>query len=65
MRFSAITVVLALAAGSFSAPIGKRALTVQTFDEFTVSAGVSGNALAEVNAKFPVSSPLPSHHHPY
>jgi 1-aminocyclopropane-1-carboxylate deaminase/D-cysteine desulfhydrase-like pyridoxal-dependent ACC family enzyme len=33
---------------------------VQTFDQFTVSAGVAGNALAEVNAKFPVSAFLPS-----
>jgi len=40
-------------------------LTVQTYDEFNVSGGVAGNALAEVNAKFPVRlSPIsipPSH----
>jgi hypothetical protein len=49
--------------------VNKRAaagvLTVQTYDEFNVSGGVAGNALAEVNAKFPVSpSPIslpPSH----
>ncbi len=45
--------------------VNKRAaagvLTVQTYDEFNVSGGVAGNALAEVNAKFPVRIPfLPS-----
>ncbi|KAF8848275.1 hypothetical protein BDZ45DRAFT_681327 [Acephala macrosclerotiorum] len=59
MRFSTpLTILLSLASTSLSAPVDKRAaagvLTVQTYDEFSVSSGVAGNALAEVNAKFPV-----------
>jgi hypothetical protein len=42
------------AATGTSAPV----LKVQTYDEFNVSGGVAGNALAEVNAKFPVPPPL-------
>jgi hypothetical protein len=73
MHFSTpLTIFLSLT-GALAAPIkvdGKRAstgtsaavLTVQTYDEFNVSGGVAGNALAEVNAKFPVRFPsvLPS-----
>lgn len=56
MRFSAqiFALVLSLSATSLGAPTTKRALTAQSFNEFTVSGGVAGNALAEVNAKFPV-----------
>ena len=69
MRFSALAVLLSLTTASLSAPIDRRAaagvLTIETYDEFSVSSGVSGNALAEVNAKFPVcsshSSPTTSH----
>jgi ABC-type polysaccharide transport system permease subunit len=55
MRFSTITLFLSLTASVISAPIGKRALTAQTYNEFNVSGGTAGNALAEVNAKFPVA----------
>lgn len=61
MRFAtSLTVLLSLVTTSLSAPVDKRAaaaagvLTVQTYDDFSVSSGVAGNALAEVNAKFPV-----------
>lgn len=57
MRFStAFAVFLSLTSSSLAAPLDKRAsvLTVQTFNQFTVSAGIAGNALAEVNAKFPI-----------
>jgi hypothetical protein len=64
MHFStALTVFLSLAASSLAAPhtLDKRAgvLKVQTYNQFSVSAGVGGNALAEVNAKFPVSADVP------
>lgn len=32
-------------------------LTTQTYNQFQVSTGIAGNALAEVNAKFPVRPP--------
>lgn len=59
MHISAITLLLSLSASVISAPLGtsllgKRALAVQTYNEFSVSGGIAGNALAEVNAKFPV-----------
>ncbi|KAJ4376004.1 hypothetical protein N0V83_001284 [Neocucurbitaria cava] len=58
MRFSTqiFALVLSLSATSLGAPTTKRALTAQSFNEFTVSGGVAGNALAEVNANFPVDT---------
>ncbi|CAO2652059.1 Nn.00g003420.m01.CDS01 [Neocucurbitaria sp. VM-36] len=58
MRFSTqiFTLVLSLSATSLGAPVTKRALTVQSFNEFSVSAGVAGKALAEVNANFPIDT---------
>jgi hypothetical protein len=76
MHFSTPLTIFLSFTGALAAPIklSKKAATgtsapvlkVQTYDEFNVSGGVSGNALAEVNAKFPVrplqsSPPLPSH----
>ena len=58
MKFSTSSVVLSLlVALSSAAPVAsqaKRALTAQSYSQFQVSDGVAGNALAEVNAKFPV-----------
>jgi hypothetical protein len=57
MRFtSTFLSALSLSSAAFSAPIVKRALTAQSYNDFSVSAGVAGEALAEVNAKFPVST---------
>ena len=73
MRFSLSTSLMVLLSMTAAAPVdNKRAtgtsasvLTVQTYDEFSVSAGVAGSALAEVNAKFPVcfsfAPPIPPH----
>jgi hypothetical protein len=58
MRFSIPTVLFAIVALSAAGPIGlkKKAgvLTAKPYSEFQVSDGVAGNALAEVNANFPV-----------
>jgi hypothetical protein len=62
MHFPTIAILLGLAVSSIAAPVAdlnKRALKSQTFNQFTVSAGVAGNALAEVNAKFPVGALSP------
>ncbi|KIW65191.1 hypothetical protein PV04_07471 [Phialophora macrospora] len=60
MRFSSTTVLFALVALSAAGPIGlkKKAgvLTVKPYSEFQVSDGVAGNALAEVNANFPIDT---------
>jgi len=56
MRFSTITLFLSLAATTLAAPVERRALKTQTYNQFQVSDGVAGNALAEVDAKFPVCS---------
>ncbi|TVY20840.1 hypothetical protein LARI1_G002170 [Lachnellula arida] len=63
MHFSAPLAVFLSLTGTLALPT-KRAtgtsaavLTVQTYDDFSVSSGVAGNALAEVNAKFPVHRP--------
>lgn len=45
----------AVPAASATPAAGGAVLSVQTYNDFSVSAGVSGDALAEVNAKFPVS----------
>ena len=57
MRLSPTTVLLGIFALSTAAPVNvktKRALTVRPYSEFQISDGVAGNALAEVNAQFPV-----------
>jgi len=54
MRFSTLTLLLSLTTSILSAPTEKRALKTQSYNQFQVSGGVAGNALAEVNAKFPV-----------
>lgn len=61
MYFSKIAVILsvavsALALPALEAPKQKRAgvLTVQNYADFQVSDGVAGNALAEVQANFPI-----------
>lgn len=58
MRFSASIILSGLLATAFAAPIAneKRALTATSYADFQVSDGVAGNALAEVNAKFPVDT---------
>ena len=63
MRFSSsLTVLLSFSGATIAAPLMERAsstsaavLTIETYDKFQVSDGVAGNALAEVNAQFPVS----------
>jgi hypothetical protein len=70
MHFATPLTIFLSVTGALAQPIKlhKRAagtsaavLAVQTYNDFSVSAGVAGNALAEVNAKFPVRShPSPS-----
>ncbi|KAK4038740.1 hypothetical protein C8A01DRAFT_37307 [Parachaetomium inaequale] len=53
-------VLFSLLASSFALPttgdrkVKRGVLTVQDYADFQVSSGVAGNALAEVNAKFPI-----------
>ncbi|EHK99402.1 hypothetical protein GLAREA_06695 [Glarea lozoyensis ATCC 20868] len=55
MRFSnTLLSILSLSSAVLAAPMNKRALTVKSYNDFSVSAGVSGDALAEVNANFPI-----------
>ncbi|KAK5199017.1 hypothetical protein LTR99_001056 [Exophiala xenobiotica] len=59
MHFSCATILLSILALSTAAPAGLKAkrasvLTAQSYADFQVSDGVAGNALAEVNAKFPI-----------
>ncbi|EXJ87095.1 hypothetical protein A1O3_04053 [Capronia epimyces CBS 606.96] len=61
MYFSPATILLGLVALSAAGPVGtktrvKRALTARPYSEFQVSDGVAGNALAEVNAQFPIDT---------
>lgn len=62
MHFSTLTLLFALTATTLSAPTPahsvKRALTAKSYNDFSVSSGVAGSALAEVNANFPVPSDL-------
>ncbi|KAH9215221.1 hypothetical protein DL95DRAFT_140905 [Leptodontidium sp. 2 PMI_412] len=66
MHFSTVTLLFALVATTLSAPTHhakrahsvKRALTSKPYNDFSVSSGVAGSALAEVNANFPVGSDL-------
>ncbi len=71
MHFSTTLTILLSLTSALAAPISlhKKAaksaagvLKVQTYDEFNACGGVAGNALAEVNAAFPVRplSTLPS-----
>jgi len=67
MRFTAATFLFGLVATTIAAPTtgiskNKRALTVQSYADFQVSDGVAGNALAEVNANFPVRAHSPRKH---
>ena len=59
MHFPTIALLFGLVATSIAGPITKvkarQAVTPQAYADFQVSDGISGNALAEVNAKFPVS----------
>lgn len=59
MQFSNITVLLSFAVLALTAPATvnqKRAdvLTFRTYNQFQISNGTAGNALAEVNLAFPV-----------
>lgn len=57
--FSLLATSLALPTGTASRNVEKRGiLQVQNYSQFQVSGGVAGNALTEVNAKFPVSLPM-------
>ncbi|KAH6653819.1 hypothetical protein BKA67DRAFT_690935 [Truncatella angustata] len=65
MHFSKIATMLALVATSLAAPTTqpqKRAdvLTFQTYNNFQISDGTAGNALAEVNKAFPVDISNPA-----
>lgn len=58
MYITKFAALLSLAASALSLPTGevqKRALTVRPYADFQVSSGTAGNALAEAQAKFPVS----------
>ncbi|OMP87113.1 hypothetical protein BK809_0007199 [Diplodia seriata] len=65
MHFSTVALFLGLAASSLAAPVsntanglGRRAvLQEQSYADFQISDGQGGNALQEVNQKFPVSFP--------
>jgi hypothetical protein len=64
MRFSTLALWLSISTSILSAPLPlhssqKRALQSLSYNEFQVSDGVAGNALAEVNEKFPVRFPPP------
>ncbi|ETS87579.1 hypothetical protein PFICI_01407 [Pestalotiopsis fici W106-1] len=67
MYFSKLAVILSVATSALAATTGteaaqkqKRALTFQTYNDFQISSGTAGNALAEAQAAFPVSSDLAS-----
>jgi hypothetical protein len=61
MYFTKIAVLLSLTASALAVPTGnvaqkqKRALTFRTYNDFQISSGTAGNALAEAQAAFPVS----------
>ncbi|KAF7537855.1 hypothetical protein G7054_g3377 [Neopestalotiopsis clavispora] len=63
MYFSKIAVILSVATSALAATTGteasqnkKRALTFQTYNDFQISSGTAGNALAEAQAAFPVDT---------
>ncbi|KAB2576736.1 putative small secreted protein [Lasiodiplodia theobromae] len=68
MHFSTIALFLGLTASSLAAPVpgsanglSKRALlTEQSYADFQISDGVAGNALQEVNQKFPITDQDPA-----
>ncbi|KAL9623851.1 MAG: hypothetical protein Q9160_001843 [Pyrenula sp. 1 TL-2023] len=61
MQFKNSALLLSLlACGALSSPIAKRALTLQAYNDLSISAGTAGNAQAEATAKFPVGSDLAS-----
>ncbi len=66
MYFSKAAVLFGIIALSAAGPIAhkKRAdvLTTKSYADFQVSDGVAGNALAEVNANFPVCLSAPKTH---
>ncbi|KAI1077117.1 hypothetical protein F5B20DRAFT_281965 [Whalleya microplaca] len=61
MYFTKIAFVLSLAVSALAMPTNgiyrkqKRALTFRPYSEFQVSSGTAGNALAEVQAQFPIN----------
>lgn len=59
MRFSTATIFFGLAASTLAAPtmnLSKRGvLSASSYSDFQISDGQGGNALEEVNQKFPVS----------
>jgi hypothetical protein len=57
--FSLLASSIALPMGNGDRKVKRGVLTVQDYADFQVSSGVAGDALAEVNAKFPVCNPLP------
>ncbi|KAH7049149.1 hypothetical protein B0J12DRAFT_600665 [Macrophomina phaseolina] len=64
MHFATVALFLGLTVSSLAAPVSppsKRAvLTKQSYAQFQISDGVAGNALAEVNEKFPISNMDPT-----
>ncbi|KAI9648185.1 hypothetical protein NHQ30_002817 [Ciborinia camelliae] len=67
MHFSTLAILFSLSVASLAAPVDtlKRAttkaesasvLTAGSYSDFQVSDGIAGNALAEVNAKFPIDT---------
>ncbi|KAF4308128.1 putative small secreted protein [Botryosphaeria dothidea] len=64
MHFTTIALFLGLTASSLAAPVtqpSKRAvLTKQSYADFQISDGVGGDALNEVNQKFPVANMDPA-----
>lgn len=65
--FFKATIIVSLAVSALALPtIPKRAgvLTAQPYADFQISDGVAGDALAEVQAKFPVSVPELLNHTP-
>ncbi|KAL2180351.1 uncharacterized protein P884DRAFT_289768 [Thermothelomyces heterothallicus CBS 202.75] len=54
--FSLLASSFALPTGSADRTVKRGVLSVQNYSEFQVSDGVAGNALAEVNAKFPIDT---------
>ncbi|SPQ18159.1 9d797eeb-4aa2-4bf2-87c4-a7afad22ca17 [Thermothielavioides terrestris] len=54
LLFSLLASSLAAPTANGDRKVKRGVLTVQDYSEFQVSDGVAGNALAEVNAKFPI-----------
>ena len=58
--FSLLASSLAIPTSNGNRKFKRGVLSVQDYSDFQVSSGVAGNALAEVNAKFPVCTYLTS-----